>query len=71
MFDPCSQPTLELWLVPDITLHCLELSGDFCYFDREFGYFFFPCLCTYLVEITDVEEKENMKVNSCKTDKSL
>lgn len=40
VFDPCS-PTLELWLVLDITLHCLELSGDFCYFDREFGYFFF------------------------------
>lgn len=58
--------------MPGITLHCLELSGDFCYFDREFGYFFFslPCLCTYIVEITDVEEKENMKVNSHKTDKN-
>lgn len=39
VFDPCS-PTLELWLVPDITLHCFELSGDFCYFDRIRVFFF-------------------------------
>lgn len=54
--------------MPSLHLHCLELSGDFWYIDREFGYFFSPRLCTYVVQITDVEEKEKMKVDSRKAE---
>lgn len=50
----------------------LNSLGTFATLTENSGIFFFslPCLCTYIVEITDVEEKENMKVNSHKTDKN-
>lgn len=48
----------------------LNSLGTFATLTENLGIFFLPCLCTYIVEITDVEEK-NMKVNSQKTDKTL
>lgn len=61
VFGP-SRPALELCLVPDTTLHSPDYLGTFDTLTKDLGIISSPCLYTYIVKITNVEEKKQMKV---------